>query len=413
MMPERQSRSKISWHWFVALGIFLLAFVGLSSGVSLTERPSVTEADLLTRAYYSLGLFVVGGLDIGTPIDGPVVGRMMLWLAYFGAPVFTASAVIEAVVRVIAPQRWQLRRLKNHFIIVGASELTISYLRVLRAHSPDVPVVVVNDSIEIVRRQELEQTFNATVVVGEITHDFLLQQLRVQHARKVVMLAEDDFQAYEAANKILSRFPHLEHNIILHCRNLRFLRAMEETRVANLCTNFNSYHLAAAAMVRDQLIGHFRKTEARDVVIIAGFGRFGQTILEQLQEHAHGEIETVVLIDVDADRRVLVADEQQRMGGNYNRLVLQGDISHPEVWSLLQETVDLSTSEPTVILGTGHPASNLRTALWIKRQYPNALVFTRTNDKSELALDFGADHQINSFSIKQLVEDNIPADWLT
>jgi len=392
--------------------LFLLAFAGFSSGVSLTERPTVTDADLLTKAYYSLGLFVVGGLDNGTPIDGPVLGRMMLWLAYFGAPIFTASAVIEAIVRVIAPQRWQLRRLKNHFIIVGVGELTISYLRVLRQHSPKVPVVVVNDSLEVVRRQELEQTFNATVVVGDITHDFLLRQLRLPRARKVVLLAEDDFQAYEAANKILNLFPHLEHKIILHCRNLRFLRAMEETRVAKLCTNFNWYHLAAAAMVADHLIGHFRRTEARDVVVLAGFGRFGQTILEQLQEHAHGEIETVAVIDLDADRRVLVADEQQRMGGNYKRLVMQGDISHPEVWRTLQESVDLSANEPTVILATGQAASNLRTALWVKHQYPNTLVFTRTNDKSALALEVGAEHQINSFSIKQLFEDNIPGAWL-
>lgn len=392
--------------------LFLLAFAGFSSGVSLTERPTVTDADLLTKAYYSLGLFVVGGLDIGTPIDGPVLGRMMLWLAYFGAPIFTASAVIEAIVRVIAPQRWQLRRLKNHFIIVGVGELTISYLRVLRQHSPKVPVVVVNDSLEVVRRQELEQTFNATVVVGDITHDFLLRQLRLPRARKVVLLAEDDFQAYEAANKILNLFPHLEHKIILHCRNLRFLRAMEETRVAKLCTNFNWYHLAAAAMVADHLIGHFRRTEARDVVVLAGFGRFGQTILEQLQEHAHGEIETVAVIDLDADRRVLVADEQQRMGGNYKRLVMQGDISHPEVWRTLQESVDLSANEPTVILATGQAASNLRTAMWVKHQYPNTLVFTRTNDKSALALEVGAEHQINSFSIKQLFEDNIPGAWL-
>ena len=392
--------------------LFLLAFAGFSSGVSLTERPTVTDADLLTKAYYSLGLFVVGGLDNGTPIDGPVLGRMMLWLAYFGAPIFTASAVIEAIVRVIAPQRWQLRRLKNHFIIVGVGELTISYLRVLRQHSPKVPVVVVNDSLEVVRRQELEQTFNATVVVGDITHDFLLRQLRLPRARKVVLLAEDDFQAYEAANKILNLFPHLEHKIILHCRNLRFLRAMEETRVAKLCTNFNWYHLAAAAMVADHLIGHFRRTEARDVVVLAGFGRFGQTILEQLQEHAHGEIETVAVIDLDADRRVLVADEQQRMGGNYKRLVMQGDISHPEVWRTLQESVDLSANEPTVILATGQAASNLRTAMWVKHQYPNTLVFTRTNDKSALALEVGAEHQINSFSIKQLFEDNIPGAWL-
>ena len=142
MAYEQRLRAKISWRWIAALTLFLLALVGFGTGVSLTERPDVTTSNLLTKAYYSLGLFVVGGLDLGTPIGGPLLGRIMLWLAYFGAPMLTASAVIEAVIRVIAPKRWQLRRLKNHFVIVGSGDQTISYLRMLRKHSPNVPVVV-------------------------------------------------------------------------------------------------------------------------------------------------------------------------------------------------------------------------------------------------------------------------------
>jgi hypothetical protein len=46
--------------------------------VSLSECPDVQSADILTKAYYSLGLFVMGGLDLGTPIDGPLFTRLML-----------------------------------------------------------------------------------------------------------------------------------------------------------------------------------------------------------------------------------------------------------------------------------------------------------------------------------------------
>ena len=72
---------------------------------------------------------------------------------------------------------------------------------------------------------------------------------------------------------------------------------------------------------------------------------------------------------------------------SYERNVLQGDISHPEVWQKLVEREDLARGEPTIILGTGKTEENLRTALWIKRKYPNALVFARTNDKSTLAVE--------------------------
>jgi Trk K+ transport system NAD-binding subunit len=273
--------------------------------------------------------------------------------------------------------------------------------------------MVVDSAAEVVRVQELEQTFNVSVVIGDITHEFLLHELRLQQARRVVLLGDDDFKAYEAASKILRLYPHLAGGIVLHCQNLRFLRAMQDTYVAQHITGFNSYHLAATGLVRDQLIAHFKKTSARDIVVIAGFGRFGQTILEELHQHAENEIDMVLVIDVDARRRMAVAEEQQRLGSFYRREVLQGDVSHPEVWRSVADIVDLSTSEPAVILGTGRSDDNLRTGLWIKRNSPSALVFARTDDYSEFAERLAADHDINSISITQLVEDNIPRDWVS
>jgi len=410
-MTANPRRQNINWRWAAAAALFLLAWFGFASGVSLTERPEVVTSGWLTKAYYSLGLFVIGGLDIGTPEGGPLPGRIALWIAYFGSPLLMASAVIDAVLRVVAPHRWQLRRLVNHIVVAGAGELTTSFLRVLRKQSPNVPVVVVSESIEPVRQQELEQAFGVITVMGDIKHDFLLRQLQLDKAQRMMFFGEDDFLAYETASRILRLFPHLAHKLVLRCHNLRFMRSMEDTHVAQLCITFNVYHVAASSLVNDFLISHFHYTRERDLVVIAGFGRFGQTILEELQEHARDEIETVALIDIDADRRVLVAEEQQEIRGSYDRLILQGDISHPEVWDQLQTSVDLASDEPTIILGTGRAEENLRTALWLKQQFPNAMVFARTNDISELALEVGAEHDIHCFSIKQLIEDNIPNLW--
>ena len=412
LAQEQFGRSRGDWRWGAALGLFLFAFCGFLLGVSLTERPSVVDAGILTKAYYSLGLFVVGGLDIGTPTGGPLIGRVMLWVAYFGAPVLTASAVIEAVARIISPRPWQLRRIRNHVVVVGTVPLLDNYLRALRRRATRTPVVVVDEHIEPVRRQELEQTFNVTVVTGDITHDFLIRALRLHRARRVVLLGKNDFQSYEAASRMLAQYPRLQSRIVLRCHNLRFMRALQETAIARQCITFNSYQLAASGLVRDRLIDHFRRTDLPDVVVIAGFGRFGQTVLEEMQDHARREISTLALIDIDATRRVLVAEEQRRIDGSYRKEIFEGDISHPEVWRKLEASVDLATGSLTVILGTGNIEENLRAALWIKRKYPDALVFSRTTDISKLALEVGVEHGINYFSIRQLVEDHIPGDWL-
>ena len=392
---------------------FLFAFTGLSLGVSLTERPDIVSEPNLTKAYYSLGLFVVGGLDLGTPVGGPWYGRLLLWVAFFGAPLLTASAVIDAVLTAMARRRWHMRRIRNHIVIVGADDLTSSYLRVLRAKYPTKPVVVVDSHVDQVRELELAETFNVTVVRGDITHEFLLKQLQMRRASRVLLLGENDFLSFEAASKILRLYPVLANKIVIHCASLRFLRAMSGTRVVDQTVRFNSYNLAAKALVRDTLLEHFVKTEGKDTVVLAGFGLFGQTILEELQENAQGHLARVILIDVDAHRRIQIVEEQRRFSAIDEQHVLQGDISHPDVWRQVVDISDLAVEEPVLILGTGSAANNLRTALWIKDKYPNGLVFSRTNGISEFANQVGTDHDITSISITQLVEENIPADWLT
>lgn len=402
----------ISWRWWAAAILFLLGFCGLLAGVGVSERPGVADSTPLTKAYYTLGLFVVGGLDIGTPQGGPWLARTALWVAYFGAPLLTASAVIEALIKVISPGRWLLRRLTNHIIIFGSGRLTLSYLRLLQRTSPHIKVVVVDEDFDLVREQELRQKFNATTLVGDLTHRYLLRNLRLNKARRVLLLGDNDFQAFEAATRILQISPRLEGKVILHCHNLRFMRSVQNTNLAARCEIFNTYNMAATGLVHAHLIEHFAKTASRDTVVMAGFGRFGQSVLEELHTHAADEIASVAVIDADADRRVLVVDEQARIGAGYQRLVFEGDIAHPNVWYRLTRAVDLSQGRPTIILGTGQEQNNLRTALWIKHKYPNAKVFARTNDFSEFALTIGNDHDITSISMTQLVEENVPLDWL-
>ena len=385
--------------------------LGLSSGVGLTERPDVVEGSLLAKAYYSLGLFVVGGLDIGLPTGGPLLGRVLLWIAYFGSPLLAASAVMEALLIVISKERWQLRRIKNHIVVVGSGNLTTSYLRMLRQQHNHIPVIVIDHAIDLAREHELTATFDVTVINGDVTHDFMLQKLRLHRARRVMLLGDDDFVAFEAASKVLRLYPKLTSQIVLHGGSLRFLRAMQSTQIANQVTLFNSYNLAAKGLVNSALIDHFKKTNYQDTVVIAGFGLFGQTILEELQINAGDEIDLVAIVDIEAHRRVQIVDEQQKYDLFYERKIYQGDTTHPDVWRKLTGDIDLSRGEPVVIMGTGDSANNLRTALWIKQKYNNALIFVRTNDTSEFAQAVGKEHGVHCISITRLVEDNIPLEW--
>ena len=404
---------QLGWRWLLAGTLFLSGFIGMMAGAELSERPEIVNAGPLTKAYYTLGLFVVGGLDLGTPDGGPLAARILLWIAYFGCPLLTASAVLEAVLRVIRPDRWQLRNVQNHVIVFGSGRLTISYLRLLKSVDPRAKVVVVDESFDPVTEQELRQKFRARTIVGDLTHDYLLELLRLKRARRVLLLGDNDFQAFEAASRILTLAPRLAGRVVIHCDNLRFMRSLADTDLADKCEVFNTYNLAARGFVQTSLSHHFRATVQKDTVVIAGFGRFGQSVLEELHTFARNEIDQIAVVDVDADRRVLVVAEQERIEGGFESEVYQGDISHPEVWGRLTQDIDLKRDQPTVILGTGQEQENLRTALWLKQGYPNAIVFARTNDISQFALAVGAEHGIKAISITQLVEEHMPARWLS
>ncbi len=403
----------LSWRWYVALVLFVCGIAGFRSGVVLTSGATLGDDGLLAHAYYSLSLFVVSGVDLGTPERGPWWGMTLLWLAYFGAPVLTASAVIEAVLRVLAPEQWKLRRLKDHVVIVGSGDLTTSYLRVLRRLDPEVKVVVVDRHFALGRERELVESFRVLALAGDASRDFLLHRMQVRRARRVVLLGDDDFATFETAVRVLDRYPKLVGRIVLHCHNLRFMRSLADTEVARHSVTFNAYNFAAVNLVQNRLLTHFQKTRTRDVVILGGFGRFGQTVLEELEQHAPTELENIAIIDVEAGRRIDVVQEQNRLREDQAHSIFEGDIAHPDVWRQLRERIDLTLGEPVVILGTGNAAQNLRTALWIKRNWPNCLVFTRTHDASELANHMATEHGIVSLSITELLEDNLPQAWVS
>ena len=108
---------------------------------------------------------------------------------------------------------------------------------------------------------------------------------------------------------------------------------------------------------------------------------------------------------------MLVVEEQQQLQSNYERSILRGDISNPDVWRRVASKVDLENDNTVFILGTGSGRDNLRTALWLKQKYPKSIVFARSNDQSRFASSVADEKNISAFSINGLLEGMIPVRW--
>ncbi len=394
----------------MVLIVFACGLAGFESGVQVSERDLV-DVNLATKMYYTLGLFILGGMDLGVPVSGPWWGQVLLWIGYFGAPLLTGSTILDWVQQIVSKQNRWLRELSNHIVLVGVDDVARSMLEKLMELNPRSQVLIVEREISKAEAMEFTERYGAKVLTGDITSDFFLSTLRLSRAQRVILTSNRDFDNFEAASKILAMRPELASRMVVHCNRLRFMRMLQYSGVLDKCVTFNSYHLAAQYLVKNHMLDYFKSTGQLDTVIIAGFGRFGQTILEELMALARDEICDIGVIDVDADRRILVAKEQKDFPKEIFLHVLQGDIGHPEVWNALERQIDLHETEPLVLLGTGVDDENLRTGLWLKRKFPNAKVMVRGARPSHFAKSVSGAADIEAFWLSQIFHDSMPDEW--
>ena len=401
----------LSWKSWSAVAIFGCGIAGLAAGVGVTERPGVPEADLLTKAYYAFGLFILGGLDLGTPTGGPLYGRILLWGAYFAAPIWTASAIFETILHALRPPVWHIRSVKNKIVIIGGGELTLGFLNRITASGNARRVIVIIDESQ---HSHLDQLRSYRGVRVFVVSEDQLRRMRdhpLHKASKFLLLSEKDEINFEAASILLDHDPALGPKIVYHVSNLRFLRVLADSRVVTQCTTFNQYELAATQLARERLMRRFKATEYRDTVVLAGFGRFGLSILEQLELHASGEFSRVAIIDLDAEQRALIADEQVVTERKYSRNTYEGDIDDPEVWQRVFSEVVTGKEEPVFVITTGDDQTNLRCAIWLRKRYQNALIISRTLAPSSFAKAVCDQHDVVSVNTAELVEASIPHAW--
>lgn len=398
------------WRGLAFALVYLIGFVGLSSGVEVSER-ALAGAGVAARAYYALGLFVLGGLDLGTPVAGPAFGRALLWAAYFLAPLITASALVETAVRLVSPLALRFRPLTRHVVLAGAGRLTLLYVRRLRERDRGRTIVVVEREPDRAFVGELRAVHRATVVKGDVTSDQVLRSLRLDRAHRVLLLTGDDFANLDAAARIMRLAPRLKGRIVAHLSNLGLMRETADSSVGRACEIFNGHESAARSLVRNHLLERFHATPDRDLVVLAGFGRFGQTVLHQLQEHARGSFGYVVIIDTEAASKARAFEDQPGFDGGYERLVADGDLLDPDIWQRVSEVARTRGQEPVVILASGNDGTNLHAALMVRKRHPAAYVIVRSFGASPFTAEVAEEAGIHAFDLAELVRSAMPEAW--
>lgn len=404
----------LSWRGPIAILIFALGFVAFEAGVGMTDRPGLPGADFVTHIYYTLGLFVLGGMDLGVPSSGPAWAQLLMWTCYFAAPAVTASAVVEGLLRAIRSESWITLPPRRHIVIAGAGKLAELYLDRLREVHRSKKVIVVELNPDQAIEDLFREQYGAEVRAGDITNPLLLESLNLRAADRILLLTGDDFTNLDAATRILNmEGDAVASRVVIHVSDIRMVRVLKKTRSRLLtsCGLFNSHHIAATHLVQTRLLEHFKRTHPRDIVVLAGFGRFGQTMLDELQLHAQGCFDTMILLDTDA--RMRVADFQEQVGfiSGYRHHVVDGDLQDPAIWWELQSRFKFDETEPVFILGSGDDATNLRTAMWLAQRFPSAYVVARMFRESDFAQVVAQESGFSVVSVAALVQRSMPRAW--
>jgi voltage-gated potassium channel Kch len=189
------------------------------------------------------------------------------------------------------------------------------------------------------------------------------------------------------------------------------MRSMEGTHLARHCQVFNGHQIAAAHLVQAHLLDHFRRTKHTDIVVLAGFGRFGQTVLDELQRAAAGCFDRVVIVDLEGTSRGRIFEEQVGYAPGYTREIVDGDIRDPTVWHRVEERVELAGIEPVFVVGSGIDRTNLRISMRLAARYPTAFIIARSERKWAFAEAVSRDAGIKTFSVAELVAESMPRPW--
>jgi hypothetical protein len=411
-LPVRQ-RKRYRWMWRVlpALIAVILALTAFQLGVEVDGRAGMPQAGILAQLYAICTLFVLGGLDLGLPSGSTEGARGLMWVAYFLAPAVTTVAVIEAFLESLQPGWWQRRRLKDHLLVVGGGRMGTLYLEALRAEEPDAQALLVdtNPSCEAVANH-----FGAVFLQGDVRREATRRQLSLEKARGVIVTTKDDLLNLGTAASIADAAPNLKGKITVHVGDLGLTRTLRHPQRSDGSTSpstigherlFNSHQVAAQHLVEHKLRTHFALTKATDVVVLGGFGRFNQTILEVLQSRAAGEFHAVTIVDTHAEHQARSYAEQVGFGALRVDIV-EGDMNDPQVWEQVHEAC-AEVASPAYVLGTDADSVNLRVALGLRRRYPEARIFVRCFDESSFSQRLAADAGFEVSSVAALVRESL------
>ncbi len=424
--------------WRARLHVILIVLVLIASSVAHRQL----EMNWAQSVYETLRIFIVEA-DVDLPEGTPLA--YWIWFLRFLAPALMAWGLLE-MLRELGIQI-PLRSLKNHIIIVGAGKVGAHVVQAITTQYPWRRIVVIDANPDTPGLNELRRMRRVKVIIADATSKNGILTAKVETASHVFVLTGDDIvnidvatTAMGACEDVKDRTPPM---IYAHVSDVRFSHQIAthfKQSYKDHVSFINIFQLAARELLEDSLrtdaTGHTPLAlhlNRPTLFLIAGFGRFGQALLDELTRRFHGRQDVAYRI-IDSRGEQAWADYFRRsdtlsLECDYTpmRPPLQDDILSERVSEEIRSTLK-NGWDVNLLISTDNDIRNLQLALEFgrSRRLRNLLgegldmeseglgrvhlvtrLFRKPNFLVELSGNQDDEHNIKTFNLDELVVRNI------
>jgi voltage-gated potassium channel Kch len=303
----------------------------------------------------------------------------------------------------MAVERFGMRR---HLIVAGFGKLGMNFVTASRRWDMRALIVALDRDVNRAAVTQARRLSHVRFLPADIQLPGAFHHLALKRARAVVLLTDNDLLNLEVAFQLVQSHPDLR--VIAHCSDLALERLLADAWDAvaqGRIHVFNSHRAAAQHLYEHHLRAHFAHTPDRDTVILAGFGRFAQTILEFLGQESQDEVERVLIAGPAASLGLRKFRSQVQPSELLDAKPFDGDLMDPEAWQAVARELGGSTVPPTVLLASDDVSVNLQSALLARRRWPDSRIFVRCQDESSFADELASAHRFTLLPVDSLLRE--------
>jgi hypothetical protein len=421
-MPGTRSLFRpILWRFIPVLATVVLAVLAFRNGVDVSGHGDIPDDTLFVQLYYAIGLFALGGMDLGMPVGGPVAWRRVLIVCYFAAPMMAAAAVIEALSRAIWSRLVALWPWRGHIVVAGGGRVARAVVAECRRRMPRASILVVEKTVRETQASHFRRMKRVLLISGDITDRQTAEMLRIPKARCVLLLSNDELANVELAVQYKDDFAgEGGRPILVRVADLDLVKRANRILARDDWQPCVNIHKAVAEQLCRDSIEHMKKLAGKETLVFSGFGRFARTYLREfIAVRGVEQISSIVLIDPEAElcwQRFFssLPPESQVAVERIEVLRETGVQEDPRMWRPLLEDQAIggaAKGKLVVLLGTNDDQSNLKAAMRMRDKNVDAYLMVRLFGASRFAKQVAKDMNLRLVDIERELEQQIQS-WI-